>query len=59
MRGIPMRKIIVKATACIAGVLFLIAACSLDSKELAVPLITMLITGGLLGLLAYANHWFN
>lgn len=54
-----MRKLIIKLSALISVVLFLIGACSLDSEPMVLPLILMGITGGWLCLLAFANGLFK
>ena len=53
-----MKNKVIKATACIAVLLFVLAMSAMDSESVAVPVITMIITGGYLAFLGYANHWF-
>ena len=53
-----MRKKILKVQAYICLVVFLIAACCLDSESYT-PMIVTAITGGWLMFFAYANNWFR
>lgn len=52
-----MRKIIVKTTAAIMGIAFLVSGCMLDSESW-IPFIVCMISAAWLALFAYANKMF-
>ena len=51
-----IRIALLKAITWIAGVLFLIGACSLDSADITIPVILIVASGSWLALMSYANR---
>lgn len=53
-----MKNTILKAQAYICLIIWMIAACAIDSESM-IPFYTCCITGGWLFIFAYANNWFE
>ena len=52
-----IRIFIVKTITAIMGIIFILCMCAADSEQLMPVVILMLISGGWLHLVAYANGW--
>ena len=51
-----IRIAIIKAITFIAGILFIISVCALDSEDITIPVIVMIASGLWLALISIANN---
>lgn len=55
--ALKIKRIILKAVTILMAVIFVLSILSLDSEKFYIPLIAMIISGGWLWLIAWANGW--
>ena len=54
-----IKRIILKSITYLMVIIFILSMLSVDSEKFYIPIISMVISGGWLGLIAWANGWIK